>query len=538
MSSRQKSGDRRIVSGVFFLTVSNILAKVCGLFLKVPLTNTLGDTGMAYFQLAYAVYKWFYMISTAGLPVAAAILTARYASDTDPMHRAAVLRRIRNVTLGAFLLLGICGSLCMWSCAPLFARLQRVNEAAASIMAIAPALFCICITSALRGWYQGLECQLPTAISQVAEAGGKMICGLVFAAYAMALGKPMHLVAAYAVAGLSVGCLLGMIVMLVSHPIVVRKYGIARRGGTGIGCREVLSQLWRIALPVTLSASVMSLCDMLDSMIVIRRLCGAGMTQADALRLYGNYGSLAVPMFNLPPILIYPLTTALIPVIAAAREDRERCGHIIRASLSVTSIIALPCAAGMGLMAEPILRLFYRADLARTGAPMLAVLSAAIFFLSVCAMTNAILQAVGAAKYPLYSMLIGGAVKLGACWILTGQEQIGILGTPISTVLCYFTMAVCNLYFVMKTTRLLPSFTAVLLRPAAASLVCALTAKVAYRLLSTEVPQTLAALASIALGSVVYLLLLALLGGLGSDVLSLFGLKMRISLQRPAQKDG
>ncbi|MBR5870240.1 MAG: oligosaccharide flippase family protein, partial [Clostridia bacterium] len=224
MSSRQKSGDRRIVSGVFFLTVSNILAKVCGLFLKVPLTNTLGDTGMAYFQLAYAVYKWFYMISTAGLPVAAAILTARYASDTDPLHRAAVLRRIRNVTLLAFLVLGICGSLCMWCGAPIFARLQRVSEAAASIMAIAPALFCICITSALRGWYQGLECQLPTAISQVAEAGGKMLCGLLFAAYAMARGKPIHLIAAYAVAGLSVGCLLGMIVMLVSHPIVVRRY--------------------------------------------------------------------------------------------------------------------------------------------------------------------------------------------------------------------------------------------------------------------------------------------------------------------------
>ena len=527
MQSGQPRGNRRLLSGVFFLTVSNLLTKVCGLFLKVPLTNTLGDTGMAYFQLAYAVYKWFYMISTAGLPVAAAILTARYASDTDPDRRSAMLRRVRNVTLAAFLVLGVIGSLCMYGGAELFAALQKVQQAAPSIRAIAPALFCICITSALRGWYQGLECQMPTAISQVAEAGGKMLFGLLFAAYALRRGYSVYLVAAYAVAGLSVGCLLGMAVMLAAHPFVVRRYGIKKGTVSGCGRRELLARLWRIALPVTLSASVMSLCDMLDSMVVIRRLCDAGIEHAQALRLYGNYTALAVPMFNLPPILIYPLTTALIPVISAARDEKERCGQIVRTSLSVTAVIALPCAAGMGVMAEPILRLFYRADLAKTGAPLLSVLSAAVFFLSVSAMTNAILQAVGAAQYPLYSMLLGGAVKLISGWILTGQAEIGILGSPISTVLCYFVMAVCNLYFVMRVTGVVPHFASMLCRPAAAALLCALTAKCAYRLLLGALPQNMCTLAAIALGGIVYLAVLVLLGGFGEDIRSLFFGKVR-----------
>ena len=63
----KQSDDRRLVLGVMFLTVSNLLTKICGMFLKVPLTNTLGDSGMAYFNLAYAVYKWFYMISTGAI---------------------------------------------------------------------------------------------------------------------------------------------------------------------------------------------------------------------------------------------------------------------------------------------------------------------------------------------------------------------------------------------------------------------------------------------------------------------------------------
>ena len=525
---RNTSRQRRFANGVFFLTLSNLLTKICGLFLKVPLTNTLGDTGMAYFNLAYAVYKWFYMISTAGLPVAAAILTAKYAAETDYVRRAAMLRRIRNVTLCAFVVLGLFGSLCMYFGAPMFAFLQGAGEAAPSIAVIAPALLLICITSALRGWYQGLECQIPTAISQVAEALGKLLCGLFFAAYALSRGLPIYRVAAYAAGGLTVGCLLGMAVMLAAHPIVVRQNGIAGGGETMISTRQVLSQLFRIALPVTLSASVMSLCDMLDSMIVIRRLCGAGIDSQTALSLYGNYTALAVPMFNLPPILIYPLTTALIPVISAAAKDRGKCKKIINASLSVTAIIALPCAAGMGVMAEPILRLFYRADLARTGAPLLSVLSAAVFFLSISAMTNAILQAVGAPRYALYSMMLGGAAKLICSWILTGHPEIGILGTPISTVLCYAVMALCNLYFVMKQTDAIPPFMMLLWKPSAASLVCALTAKWMHGLLSVYLSRTACTMAAVACGGIMYLAVLVLLGGIGEDVLSLFSARLRI----------
>ena len=531
---RNTCRQRRFANGIFFLTLSNLLTKLCGLFLKVPLTNTLGDTGMAYFNLAYAVYKWFYMISTAGLPVAAAILTAKYAAEPDRQHRTAILRRIRNVTLCAFFAVGLLGSLCMFFGAPLFAFLQGAEEAAPSIAVIAPALLFICITSALRGWYQGLECQVPTAVSQVAEAVGKLLCGLGFAALALKRGLPIYLVAAYAAGGLTVGCLLGMAVMLISHPTVVRHNDLNGGGSTALSRREILSSLWKIALPVTLSASVMSLCDMLDSMIVIRRLCGAGMDSQSALSLYGNYTALAVPMFNLPPILIYPLTTALIPVISAAWQDREKSRRIVSTSLSVTAIIALPCAAGMAVMAEPILRLFYRADLAQTGAPLLSVLSAAVFFLSFSAMSNAILQAVGAPRYALYSMLLGGAVKLVCSWILTGQMQIGILGTPVSTVLCYAVMALSNLYFVMKVTDAVPRFVSLLWKPTAASLVCALTAKWMQVLLYPHLSEVLCTLISIALGAVMYLAVLVLLGGIGEDVLSLFSDRFRSRRKKTA----
>ena len=47
---KTKEAGARFAWGVLFLTVSNVLTKLCGLFLRVPLTNMLGDTGMAYFN--------------------------------------------------------------------------------------------------------------------------------------------------------------------------------------------------------------------------------------------------------------------------------------------------------------------------------------------------------------------------------------------------------------------------------------------------------------------------------------------------------
>ncbi|MCQ2432648.1 MAG: polysaccharide biosynthesis protein [Clostridia bacterium] len=525
---KDKRAEKRrslFFSGVFFLTLSNLITKLCGLFLKVPLTNTLGDTGMAYFNLAYAVYKWFYMISTAGLPVAAAVLTAEYAALDDPIRREAGLLRVRRLSLLLFCGVGALGSGLMFGGSAVFASLQGVPDAAHSVAAIAPALFCICIASALRGWYQGLGELLPASCAQVAEAVGKMGCGLAFGAYAVQKGYPLYTVAAYAISGLSVGCLLGMLVMVLFLPVVGRRHLTGNIGKPAFGMGGVTGRLMRIALPVTVSASVMSLCDMLDSMIVIRRLCGAGMAEAEALRLYGNYTALAVPMFNLPPILIYPVTTALIPVITAACSERtaERRDRILRCSLSATALVAMPCTAGMSVMAEPLLRLLYRDDLAATGAPLLRILALAVFFLSMLAMTNAVLQATDHAKYPMVSMAAGAAVKLTSEWILTGIPTVGILATPISTVLCYVTMAVCNLIFTVRLTGVKLSPAAVLWKPGAASLFCAVSADAAYRLLMSRINGDLAAILSVLCGAAVYFCALVLLRGVDGEMLAMFG---------------
>ena len=121
----------------------------------------------------------------------------------------------------------------------------------------------------------------------------------------------------------------------------------------------------------------------------------------------------------------------------------------------------------------------------------------------------------------LCSILIGAAVKLGASWLLTGQPEVGMLGIPLSTVLCYAAMAVCNLYFVLRVTRAQLPLGVMLCKPGLAAVFCALTARAAYGMLLQYLPAQLCTLVSIAAGGAVYLAALIALGGIGADVLSL-----------------
>ena len=62
--------------GAIILMISNIAVKVIGAFLRIPLTNIIGVEGMAYYNAAYSIYVSFYMISTAGIPVAVSRMIA------------------------------------------------------------------------------------------------------------------------------------------------------------------------------------------------------------------------------------------------------------------------------------------------------------------------------------------------------------------------------------------------------------------------------------------------------------------------------
>ncbi|MBQ8858889.1 MAG: polysaccharide biosynthesis protein [Clostridia bacterium] len=522
----QKAPERNkklFFSGVLFLGGANVLVKVIGLLFKIPLSHYLGDEGMGYFNAAYQIYTWLYMLSTAGLPVAVSILISESRAQGDSRRAA----RIFKITLRLFLILGLVGAAIMLFGARPLSLLIGSPDARYAIVSIAPTLLFVCLSGAVRGYLQGFQQMAPTAFSQVLEALGKLFIGVLGAVYAIRQGFSLPIVAAFSVAGLAVGEAVAFLYLWLARNRYEKKGKLFLLSSDSVvqpqGGQGILPRLFRIALPITASASVLSLTGLIDLVMVQRRLQSIGYTVSAATAFYGSYTTLAVPMFNLPPALIYPITTAIVPLLSAtlAAGNRGALDRLIQSAMRVASLISLPCSLGLSLFSRPILRLFFPIEMVEDAAPMLSILALAIFFLSLLTVTNAVLQANDMAKYPMISMLVGGVAKIVAGYVLIGDPNVGTAGVPFSTLLCYIVAVSFNLYFIIRHLHVYPSIGRILVRPAFAALLSVGAARGFYLIAGGDAKTPLLVLPAIIIAVFAYAAAIFLLKAVTLDDLTL-----------------
>ncbi len=513
--TKSRNRNRSFFSGVMILTVSNLLVKVTGLLFKIPMNYIVGDTGMGYFNSAYSIYTFFYMLSTSGLPVALAVMV----SEKRAAGNITAAKTIYRTALALFAAGGLGVFLLMFFASGELAGLIRSDKSALSVAVAAPTMLFICVSSALRGYFQGCGNMLPTAVSQLIEAVGKLVIGIAAAAYAIRMGYGIHVIAAYAVSGLTLGSLAGMVYLLIAKFLRgdrdLLPDDLEIRSET-IPYRDILRRFLKISLPITVSASVMSLTNMIDTALIQRVLQHAGMAEEEAATLFGNYTSLAVPMFNLPPVFVYPIAYSIVPAVAAALSsgERKKAADAVETSLRAAVLIGMPCALGLTVLADPVLCIFYKPESAHLASPLLTLLAPSSFFVCVLAVTNSILQSCGEERKPVISMLCGAVVKCVASVILL--QKTGIAGAPLSTFLCYLTVTVINLAFVVKCTGIRPNFTKIFFVPAVAGLACAVTAAAVNGMLA-QFSVKLPCFAAIFTGAAVYAAILLATGNVTID---------------------
>ncbi len=516
---REKAKKQVFLTGVIILTAANLLTKVIGLVFKIPLTNMLGNEGMGYFNTAYQIYTWLYMLSTAGVPVALSILV----SEFNAKNNRAAAGKLFRLTLVVFSLFGLAASAAMLLFSRKLAEFIAADLSFLCIMAISPALLFVCISSTVRGYFQGQRNMLPTAVSEVIEALLKLFVGIALGMYALNKGYPIYKVAAFAIFGVSVGVIFGAVFLALSALFSgsLRREKNLPDAGTEFSSKSLLSSFFRVALPVMLSSSLLSMSSMIDTLIVMRRLQDIGFAKEAAVAVYGNYTAYCVTLFNLPPVLIYPIVSALIPSLCSAVtcNNSERVSLLMSKSLKLSAIISLPCTVGLAVMSFPVLTLIFesRAN-AEMAAPLLSVLAPSVFLIGVMAVTNAVLQSFRKQRYSVYSMIAGAAVKAVSAYLLPavkiGSGYLGIYASPVSTFLFYLTITVMNFYFIARYVNIKLSVFRIFLRPLLAALLCGASAIAVYGIAVKFLGESrIITLSAILVAVVVYGLFLLLFGG-------------------------
>lgn len=475
------NGKRQsFLHGAMILIVATVIVKIIGVFFKLPLTNIIGASGMGYFNIAYGLFNTLYALSVAGLPVAVAKLVAE--SSARGHYRD--VRRLHSISMVAFFTTGILGSVLMYFGARPYIAFNKNEDALLAVTAMAPAIFFVCVTSAYRGYYEGLRNMYPTAVSQVVEALGKLVFGMLFAVKVVEHGMAefaragtvfgtvcesaesaqlavLPYAAAGAIAGIVASSVLGTLYLVLRHRI----------GGDGIGKAELaaappptgrrvlLRRLLRLSIPVCLGALVLNITTLIDLSSITNRLATALQTDAAAVLsmysgaipaamqlsgvpnyLYGSY-TMAVTIFNLVPSITTTFGISALPVVAAAwgASRRDALERNIESVLRITGMVAFPAGLGLFVLAEPVLALIYRSEPAavQIAAPLLRTLGIAVLFVAFSTPVSNMLQAIGRVGLPVRLMLVGGALKLVINFIFIAVPGINIQIAPYGTLACY-----------------------------------------------------------------------------------------------------
>ena len=433
--TKQKTGAS-FTAGVAMMTMSALLVKLIGVCYKIPLVNLLGTQGMGYFNAAYDVYALLCVLSTTGLPVAISVVMNQYQGQ----HK-----RIYWLSLCASIVIGVLGTGIVFFGADFIAIRIGAPQAAQSLRFIAPAILFICISGAMRGYYQGKRNMLPSAVSQVIEAAGKLLFGLVFAYIAIRYEQSVATAAACAVLGLSIGTLLCMIYLLIcGKPDSVNE----RRGTTG----DILKELLKIAFPVTLGALLSGLSRIIDLALIMRRLQDAGATEQHAVSAYGCYSSMVIPLFNAIPALFSSLAMPLVPHLnhAIIQRNVKQQQDIIGTTFRLSALISIPSALGLGMLSDRILHiLFHDSSEISQATVLLIVISIALPASCMITATSAVLQAYKKVWIPMLSTASGCVIKAVLLYIMI--PQMGILAAPFSTLICCLWIVCINLFVIAKT---------------------------------------------------------------------------------------
>ena len=453
MNTKPNTTKKVFFSGVLLLTLSTVLVKFVGLIYKIPMLSYLGSEGMGYFHSAYEIYAVFCIIATAGLPVALSVLISASIAEGKKSEA----EQIWRVSLGLFVIIGLLGSCAMWGFARPICRWIKSEDALGCILSIAPTLFFVCVSSAIRGYFQGYQKMLPTAISQLLEALGKLVFGLMFARFALQRGASVPELAAAAGWGVTVGTVLSTLYLTFERIRFSKRTD--QKADIRLSTREcgIDKKLLRIAFPITVGSFALSLTKVVDMSMILRRLQSIGYTPAQANEAYGSYTTLAISVFALLPTLLNSIALPLVPILSSAIASGDIITEhkMIELSYRINALIAIPASIGITLFAKPILSLLFgnQIDAVQTAAPLLSILGISVFLSCMITATNSVLHAYREVKKPIYSTLAGVVVKGIAAYVLIGIPAIGLWGAPISSFLCNAVIVMLNMHFVSLFCR-------------------------------------------------------------------------------------
>lgn len=435
----------KFLRGTLILLIAGLVTRVLGFINRIVIARFIGEEGVGLYMMAFPTLILIITITQLGLPVA----ISKNVAEAEARGDVKKIKKILIVSLTTTISLSIVFTPALIFLAPYLSKtLFTDSRTLLPLLAIAPIVPIVAVSSVLRGYFQGKQNMKPAAISQVIE----QIIRIALIAFMTKTFLPygVEYAAAGAMFASVIGELASLVYLLTSFKLKKRfrlRGRFFQHVQTG---KSTFKELMAIALPTTGSRLIGNISWFLEPIVVSQALALAGVTAIVATKQYGALTGFAMPLLMLPSFVTNSLSTSLVPAISEAnsKNDKRMIEHRLQQALRFVFITGGIAVVILYVLSDPLMEVMYGS----TSGSFFIKLMAPFFLLQYYqGPLQATLQALNLARAAMINSFLGALVKTVVIFLLASQPSFGINGAAIGIVVGILLVTMLHFATVLKT---------------------------------------------------------------------------------------
>lgn len=409
----QTNSQAQLLKGSAWMTIGSILSRILGAIYIIPWYAWMGKYGNLANSLtakSYNIYSLFIIISTAGIPGAIAKQIAKY----NALNEYGVGRKLFRHGLALMGVFGIISAACMYFLA---LPLSGFNpQEVPVIRSLALAVLIIPILSILRGYFQGFNDMMPSAMSQFVEQLARVIW-MLLTAYVIMRVQHGNYVDAVTQSNLAaaIGAVFGIGLLVIFYlrqkrtvdPLIAQSNNQVQ-----VSTNSLLFEIIQQSIPFIIIDSGINIFQLVDQYTFHPMIASFMHVPFDTIESwYALFGLNANKLIMIVVSLSTAMAVTAIPLLsgAHARRDYRDISRQIGNTLELFLFVLLPASLGMAAISDPLYTIFYGYD--RLGAHVLYLSSFTAISLGMFTVLMAILQGLDENMYAIRYLILGLVIK-------------------------------------------------------------------------------------------------------------------------------
>jgi stage V sporulation protein B len=394
--------------------------------------------------MAFPTFILVVTITQMGLPVA----ISKNVAEAEARGNFAEIKKILVVSLATTISLSLIFTPALILLAPLLSKTLFTDPRTYyPLMAIAPVVPVIAISSVLRGYFQGRQQMRPSAISQILEQFVRITLIAVMTKAFLPYG--IEYAAAAAMVASVIGELVSLVYLMTAFKLK-KRFRLRKNFFQFVHSgKQTFNDLMDIALPTMGSRMIGSVAWFFEPIVVVHSLALAGVVAVEATKQYGALTGFAMPLLMLPSFITFSLATSLVPAISEAntQNNKKLIEYRLQQALRFAFISGGLAVVVLYVLADPLMQLMYGSA---KGSYFIRLMAPFFIFYYYQGPLTAVLQALNLARAAMINSLIGAIIKTAVIFLLASQASFGINGVALGIIVGFVLVTVLHFATVLK----------------------------------------------------------------------------------------